>query len=163
MRFVTTQGGAPATSLEWALFDGLAPDGSLYMPEAIDRLTPEEIARPSVAFAGGNRHPRPPALHRRRDLRGHAGVHRRRRAQFSDSAGRSRAGRARPRALSRADARVQGHRRARDGASDFGAARSRGARHRSSWPRRAIREARSGTPSTGCRTRASSCSIQTAG
>jgi threonine synthase len=44
MRFVTTQGGAPATSLEWALFDGLAPDGSLYMPEAIDRWTPEEIA-----------------------------------------------------------------------------------------------------------------------
>ena len=44
MRFVTTQGGAPATSLEWALFDGLAPDGSLYMPETIDRLTPEEIA-----------------------------------------------------------------------------------------------------------------------
>ena len=44
MRFTTTQGGTPATSLEWALFDGLAPDGSLYMPEAIDRLTPEEIA-----------------------------------------------------------------------------------------------------------------------
>src|ERR1700681_3579684 len=44
MRFVTTQGRAPATSLEWALFDGLAPDGSLYMPESIDALTPGEIA-----------------------------------------------------------------------------------------------------------------------
>jgi len=44
MRYVTTHGGAPATSLEWALFDGLAPDGSLYMPETVDRLTAEEIA-----------------------------------------------------------------------------------------------------------------------
>ena len=44
MRFVTTRGRAPATSLEWALFDGLAPDGSLYMPESIDRWAPEELA-----------------------------------------------------------------------------------------------------------------------
>jgi threonine synthase len=44
MRYVTTHGAAPATSLEWALFDGLAPDGSLYMPETVDRLTAEEIA-----------------------------------------------------------------------------------------------------------------------
>ena len=44
MRFVTTQGRAPATSLEWALFDGLAPDGSLYMPESIDALTAGELA-----------------------------------------------------------------------------------------------------------------------
>ena len=43
MRYVTTHGAAPATSLEWALFDGLAPDGSLYMPETVDRLTAEEI------------------------------------------------------------------------------------------------------------------------
>ena len=43
MRYVTTHGEAPATSLEWALFDGLAPDGSLYMPERVDRLTAEEI------------------------------------------------------------------------------------------------------------------------
>ena len=81
----------------------------------------------SVAFAGGDWHPRPPALHRRRDFRGHAGVDRRRGAEFSDSTGRSRAGRACARALSRPDARVQGHRRPRDGASDLGAARSRGA------------------------------------
>ncbi len=44
MRFITTKGRAPATSLEWALFDGLAPDGSLYMPESIDRWAPEELA-----------------------------------------------------------------------------------------------------------------------
>jgi threonine synthase len=44
MRYVTTRGEAPATSLEWALFDGLAPDGSLYMPESIDRWSDEELA-----------------------------------------------------------------------------------------------------------------------
>jgi threonine synthase len=44
MRYVTTQGRAPATTLEWALFDGLAPDGSLYVPESIDALTPAELA-----------------------------------------------------------------------------------------------------------------------
>jgi threonine synthase len=44
MRFVTTGGQAPATSLEWALFDGLAPDGTLYVPESIDRWTPAELA-----------------------------------------------------------------------------------------------------------------------
>jgi threonine synthase len=44
MRFVTTGGQAPATSLEWALFDGLAPDGTLYVPESIDRWRDEELA-----------------------------------------------------------------------------------------------------------------------
>jgi threonine synthase len=44
MRFVTTRGQAPATSLEWALFDGLAPDGSLYVPESIDCWRPDELA-----------------------------------------------------------------------------------------------------------------------
>ena len=44
MRFVTTQGRAPATTLEWALFDGLAPDGSLYVPESIDTWTSAELA-----------------------------------------------------------------------------------------------------------------------
>lgn len=43
MRYVTTGGRAPATSLEWALFDGLAPDGSLYVPETIDRWTAREL------------------------------------------------------------------------------------------------------------------------
>jgi len=44
MRYVTTRGAAPPTSLEWALFDGLAPDGSLYVPESIDVWTPAELA-----------------------------------------------------------------------------------------------------------------------
>ncbi len=43
VRYVTTRGQAPATTLEWALFDGLAPDGSLYVPESIDCWTPAEI------------------------------------------------------------------------------------------------------------------------
>jgi threonine synthase len=43
MRYVTTRGEAPAVSLEWALFDGLAPDGSLYVPETIDCWSPAEI------------------------------------------------------------------------------------------------------------------------
>ncbi len=45
MRFITTRGRAPAASLEFALFDGLAPDGGLYVPEALDPWTPDEIAR----------------------------------------------------------------------------------------------------------------------
>src|SRR5262245_10637509 len=52
MRYVTTRGAAPPTSLEWALFDGLAPDGSLYVPEAIDRWLPSELkALPSQSLA----------------------------------------------------------------------------------------------------------------
>jgi threonine synthase len=52
MRYVTTRGQAPATSLEWALFDGLAPDGSLYMPESIDAWSREELAAlPSRSLA----------------------------------------------------------------------------------------------------------------
>jgi threonine synthase len=44
MRFVTTSGKAPPASLTWALFDGLAPDGSLYVPESIDVWSPGELA-----------------------------------------------------------------------------------------------------------------------
>ena len=52
MRFVTTRGQAPPTSLEWALFDGLAPDGSLYVPESIDQWSAAEIAAlPSRSLA----------------------------------------------------------------------------------------------------------------
>jgi threonine synthase len=52
MRFVTTRGQAPPTSLEWALFDGLAPDGSLYVPESIDRWAAGELsALPSLSIA----------------------------------------------------------------------------------------------------------------
>jgi threonine synthase len=52
MKFVTTRGEAPPTSLEWALFDGLAPDGSLYVPERIVQWTAEELgALPSCSLA----------------------------------------------------------------------------------------------------------------
>jgi threonine synthase len=52
MRFVTTRGRAPAVSLTQALFDGLAPDGGLYVPERIDPWQREDIARlPSLSLA----------------------------------------------------------------------------------------------------------------
>jgi threonine synthase len=44
MRFVTTRGGAPAT-FTTALFEGLAPDGGLYVPERIEAWTTDELAR----------------------------------------------------------------------------------------------------------------------
>ena len=44
MRFVTTRGQAPPASLTYALFDGLAPDGSLYVPESIDTWSAAELA-----------------------------------------------------------------------------------------------------------------------
>ena len=44
MRFVTTRGQAPAASLTYALFDGLAPDGSLYVPESIEAWLPDDLA-----------------------------------------------------------------------------------------------------------------------
>ena len=51
MRFITTSGQAPPASLTWALFDGLAPDGSLYVPESIDRWSDTEIAKlPSMSL-----------------------------------------------------------------------------------------------------------------
>ena len=45
MRFVTTTGSAPPVSFTTALFDGLAPDGGLYVPERIEPWTPDELAR----------------------------------------------------------------------------------------------------------------------
>src|SRR5262245_50719932 len=45
MRFVTTAGSAPSVSFTTALFEGLAPDGGLYVPEAIEAWTADEIAR----------------------------------------------------------------------------------------------------------------------
>jgi threonine synthase len=44
VRFVSTRGKAPAASLGTALFDGLAPDGGLYIPDPIETWTDEEIA-----------------------------------------------------------------------------------------------------------------------
>jgi threonine synthase len=45
MRFVTTSGSSPAVSFTTALFDGLAPDGGLYVPETIEPWTADEISR----------------------------------------------------------------------------------------------------------------------
>lgn len=44
MRFVSTRSKAPAASLGTALFDGLAPDGGLYVPDTIEVWSPDEIA-----------------------------------------------------------------------------------------------------------------------
>ena len=52
MRFVSTRGKAPAASLGTALFDGLAPDGGLYVPDTIEPWAADEIARlPSMSLA----------------------------------------------------------------------------------------------------------------
>jgi threonine synthase len=45
MRFNTTRGQAPAVSFTDALFEGLAPDGGLYVPETIEPWTADELAR----------------------------------------------------------------------------------------------------------------------
>ena len=45
MRYVTTTGSAPSVSFTTALFDGLAPDGGLYVPETIEPWTPDELSR----------------------------------------------------------------------------------------------------------------------
>jgi threonine synthase len=44
MRFVSTRGKASAASLGTALFDGLAPDGGLYVPDSIEAWSEDEIA-----------------------------------------------------------------------------------------------------------------------
>src|SRR5262249_36478440 len=44
MRFATTRGG-PAVSFTTALYEGLAPDGGLYVPEPIEPWTADELAR----------------------------------------------------------------------------------------------------------------------
>ena len=52
MRFVTTKGAAPAVSFAFALFEGIAPDGGLYVPESIPRWSQEELARlPAMTLA----------------------------------------------------------------------------------------------------------------
>ncbi len=69
MRFVTTRGTAPPVSFTTALFAGLAADGGLYVPEAIEPWNAEEIAglprhtlreiglRALTPFAGGDLDP----------------------------------------------------------------------------------------------------------
>ena len=44
MRFLTTRGDAPAASFAFALFEGIAPDGGLYVPESIPPWAPGELA-----------------------------------------------------------------------------------------------------------------------
>ena len=52
MRFVSTRGQAPAASLGTALFDGLAPDGGLYVPDTIEPWSAGEIDHlPSMSLA----------------------------------------------------------------------------------------------------------------
>ncbi|MBZ5557882.1 MAG: threonine synthase [Acidobacteriia bacterium] len=45
MKFLSTRGGAPPASFTTALFDGLAPDGGLYVPEKIEPWTASELSR----------------------------------------------------------------------------------------------------------------------
>ena len=52
VRFVSTRGSASSAALGTALFDGLAPDGGLYVPDPIEPWAPEEInALPSMSLA----------------------------------------------------------------------------------------------------------------
>ena len=52
VKYVSTRGHAPNAALGTALFDGLAPDGGLYVPDPIEPWSPEEIAAlPSMSLA----------------------------------------------------------------------------------------------------------------
>ena len=59
MKFYSTNKKSPAVDLEKAIMNGLAPDGGLYMPEAIPKLTDDFLNRASsfsfqdVAFEVG--------------------------------------------------------------------------------------------------------------
>jgi threonine synthase len=44
MRYVSTRGGSPACSFTEILLEGLAPDGGLYVPESVPRLSAAELA-----------------------------------------------------------------------------------------------------------------------
>ncbi len=43
MKFVSTRGAAPAIGLSAAIAAGLAPDGGLYVPEALPRFVPSDF------------------------------------------------------------------------------------------------------------------------
>ena len=45
MRFITTRGQAPPVSFKTALFEGLAPDGGLYVPETIEPWSASDLSR----------------------------------------------------------------------------------------------------------------------
>jgi len=53
MRYASTRGGARGTSFEEAISRGYAPDGGLFVPETLPRLTPEQLqAWRRLDFAG---------------------------------------------------------------------------------------------------------------
>jgi threonine synthase len=45
MRFITTRGEAPPVSFKTAVFEGLAPDGGLYVPETVEPWSESELSR----------------------------------------------------------------------------------------------------------------------
>ena len=51
-RFISTRGAAPAVSFRQALFAGLAPDGGLYMPEALAPIDFEELRDATLTEVG---------------------------------------------------------------------------------------------------------------
>lgn len=51
MQFVSTRGNAPKVSFRTALFEGLAPDGGLYVPERLEPLPPDELTDLGIARA----------------------------------------------------------------------------------------------------------------
>ena len=58
MRFVSTRGSGrgdhAAVSFAWALFEGLAPDGGLFVPESVPGWSASDLARlPSMSLAEG--------------------------------------------------------------------------------------------------------------
>ena len=66
LRFVTTTGSAPPVSFTTALFDGLAPDGGLYVPERIEPWTRGRTRAAAAAHADRDRLARDASLHPRR-------------------------------------------------------------------------------------------------
>lgn len=49
MKFISTRGRTPAVDFKTALFEGLAPDGGLYVPDALEALPPASLNDVGVA------------------------------------------------------------------------------------------------------------------
>jgi threonine synthase len=49
MRFISTRGKAPAVDFQTALFEGLAPDGGLYVPAQVAALPPDALTDRGIA------------------------------------------------------------------------------------------------------------------
>ena len=54
MRFLSTRGSAPRVSFREALFAGMAPDGGLYVPEALDPIPFEQLGGASLVESSGD-------------------------------------------------------------------------------------------------------------